>query len=61
MSLYIMPGLTRYDDLMLKLGKYRNGKACLYLIRLENVDLDVLSELVEQSVPHFRSKYGWGR
>ena len=60
-TVYIMPGFSRYDDLMLKLGKYRTGKACLYLKRLEDIDVDVLSELVEQSVAHMRSIYKRGR
>lgn len=50
LTLYIMPGFDRYDDLLSKLGKYKTGKSCLYINKLEDVDLDVLKELVKESV-----------
>jgi hypothetical protein len=52
LTLYIMSGFSRYDDLMSKLGKHTNGKSCLYLKRLADIDLEVLSELIKQSVAH---------
>ncbi|GMQ81868.1 MAG: hypothetical protein BMS9Abin05_1305 [Rhodothermia bacterium] len=57
LSVYIMSGFKRCDDLMQKLGKYRTGKSCLYLKRLRDVDVGILRELVEQSVAHMRSIY----
>jgi hypothetical protein len=50
LTLYIMPGFDRYDDLLEKLGKYKTGKSCLYINKLEDVDLKVLKELVKESV-----------
>ena len=44
-------GLTLYGsnaDLLEKLGTYRPGKGCLYLHRLEDVDLDVLRALIRR-------------
>jgi hypothetical protein len=35
---------------MTKLGKYKTGKGCLYLTRLDDVDRSVLRTLVEESV-----------
>jgi hypothetical protein len=52
MTLYIMPGFKRYEPLMQKLGKYKTGKSCLYVKKLADVDLDVLEELIQQSVKH---------
>ena len=57
LSLYIMAGFTRYDDLMSKLGKHRTGKSCLYVKTLDDIDLDVLRELVVASVTHMKQKY----
>lgn len=50
MTLYIMPGFDRYDDLLSKLGKHTTGKSCLYVKRLSDIDMDVLQELVRESV-----------
>lgn len=56
LTLYIMAGFDRYDELMAKLGKYKTGKSCLYLKRLSDVDLGVLRELVSASVEAMRSR-----
>ncbi len=32
-----MSGFAEKDDLMEKLGKYKAGKACLYVKKLDNV------------------------
>jgi len=37
------------DDLFARLGKHSTGKACLYVKRLDQVDLDVLERLVALS------------
>ena len=52
LTLYIMSGFDAYDDLLGDLGKYKTGKSCLYINKLEDVDLEVLADLVEQSVQH---------
>lgn len=56
LTLYIMPGVERYPDLMAKLGKYKTGKSCLYIKRLADVDLKVLQTLVETSVRHMQAR-----
>ena len=50
LTLYIMSGFDQYDALLAKLGKHTTGKACLYVKRLEDIDLPTLKELVRQSV-----------
>jgi hypothetical protein len=60
LTLYIMPGLERYGDLLKKLGPHRTGKSCLYLKNLDSVDHGVLEELVRDSVACMREKYPAG-
>ena len=57
MSVYIMPGFDFATDLMERLGKYKTGKSCLYIKKLDDVDRDVLTQLVEKSVSYMRDKY----
>ena len=52
LTLYIMSGFDEYDELMKKLGKYKTGKACLYINKLEDVDLSVMKDLIQKSVVH---------
>ena len=50
LTLYIMAGFDRYDELLKKLGKFTTGKSCLYIKKLADVDKKVLKELVTESV-----------
>ena len=56
LTLYIMSGFDEYDALMKKLGKYKTGKACLYINKLEDVDMAVMRELIQKSVAHLSDK-----
>jgi hypothetical protein len=54
LTLYIMSGFNEYDNLLEKLGKHSTGKSCLYINKLEDIDMDVLRELVDKSVQHMK-------
>jgi len=52
MTLYIMDGFDEYETFLGKLGKHSTGKACLYVKRLSDIDMNVLTDLVGRSVRH---------
>lgn len=52
LKLYIMAGFDEYEQLRSKLGKHTIGKNCLYIKKIEDVDVEVLRELVKRSVEH---------
>ena len=52
LTLYIMAGFDGYETLLEKLGKHTIGKSCLYIKKLEDVDVGVLKDLVRQSAEH---------
>jgi hypothetical protein len=55
LTLYILSGFEDYDELLSRLGRHKTGKSCLYINKLEEVDIDVLGELVEKSVAHMKA------
>jgi len=57
LSLYIMAGFDNYGPLMEKLGKHKTGKSCLYVNKLEDIDLEVLKTLIAESKNYMESKY----
>lgn len=57
LTLYIMNGFERYEALLGQLGKYKTGKSCLYINKLEQVDLVVLKELIAASYQYMKEKY----
>lgn len=50
LTLYIMGGLESQKDLLARLGKYKIGKSCLYIKKLEDIDMKVLRSLIHQGV-----------
>jgi len=57
LTLYIMSGFSKYNGLMRKLGNHKTGKTCLYIKRLDDIDINVLTELVEASIQHVKKSY----
>ena len=59
LTLYVMPGFEghEHEPLLARLGKHKAGKGCLYVKRLADVDLAVLTELVTLSVQKIRRRY----
>ncbi|MFQ5606811.1 MAG: DUF1801 domain-containing protein [Candidatus Zixiibacteriota bacterium] len=57
LTLYIMPGFEKYPELMDKLGKYKTGKSCLYINRLDDIHLPTLKKLVRLSYSHMTKMY----
>ena len=57
LTVYVMPGFSKFAPLMKKLGKYKTGKSCLYIKRLSEVNEDVLEQLIDQSVQLMRKTY----
>jgi hypothetical protein len=57
LTLYVMAGFERYDVLLKRLGKHKTGKSCLYVNRLDDVDLATLKELIKRSVEHVAKTY----
>lgn len=50
LTVYIMSGFTRYDELLSQLGKHKTGKSCLYINKLEDIKTEVLEKLITESV-----------
>jgi hypothetical protein len=49
-ALYISNAVNRNEALLKKLGKYKTGKGCLYINRLEEVDTAVLKEIIKNGL-----------
>lgn len=49
LSLYIGVGSQVYSDALKKLGKHKTGAGCLYVNKLEDVDIRVLKSMIDIS------------
>lgn len=58
LSVYIMCGFQQVENQMKQLGKHKTGASCLYIKKLSDVDLDVLSGIISESIRQLKEKYG---
>jgi len=57
-SIYLMPGVAKYEKQLIKLGKHKVSKgSCLYIKKLEDVDTMVLEKIITQSVADMKKMY----
>ena len=57
LTVYVMNGFSGYGEQLAKLGKHKHSVSCLYINRLDDIDLDVLRKMLEDSVRQMRTKY----
>lgn len=57
LTIYIMPGLDQYVELLEDLGKFTRSVSCLYIKKLEDVDKSKLIDLIKLSVNHMKKTY----
>jgi hypothetical protein len=57
-AIYIMSHVSNYKDLLSKLGKYKSTTgSCIYVNKIEDINLDVLKEIISASVADMKKTY----
>ena len=54
-TIYVMADVNKYKKLLGKLGKHKTGKGCLYINKLDDIDVKVLKELITTSVKELKN------
>lgn len=49
-TLYMQSYIDTEDDIWSKLGKFKHGKACLYIKKLSDIQLNILEEIIKKSM-----------
>ena len=52
--IYLTDGFDQHREILSNLGKHTTSVSCLYVKRLDDIDLSVLEELVRASIVHVR-------
>ena len=58
LTLYLMAGVERHPELLEKVGKYKNGKSCFHIKKLDDVDRGILKQLMVASLEELEKLYG---
>ena len=56
-TLYVLAGFPGQAKLLDKLGKHTSGKGCLYIKKLDDINIDVLESLIKESIKFLKEKY----
>jgi hypothetical protein len=56
-SLYIYADTEAAEQLLQKLGKYKMGKACIYINKLSDIDEQVLRQIASETISFLRERY----
>jgi len=59
-SLYVFTGLKEHENLLNDLGKYKMGKACIYIKKLSDIDKQKLVVLMTETINYLKLMYGKG-
>jgi hypothetical protein len=57
LSVYIIDGFTKYQDLLEKLGKNKTSVSCLYITKLEKIEKEILKEIITKSYTYMCENY----
>ena len=59
-SIYIMAGFNNYQDMMAKIGKHKSSVSCLYINKLDDINMSILKKLINKSVKDMINIYNVG-
>jgi hypothetical protein len=57
-SLYVYTGSEKHAHLLENLGKFKMGKACIYVKKLSDINEDALKTLILETLAFMKAKYG---
>jgi hypothetical protein len=57
LSLYFAQDFTEKEQLLSQLGKHRTGAGCVYIKKLQDVNIEVLVKIITASVRHLKEQY----
>jgi hypothetical protein len=56
-SLYFAQDFTAKEKLLQQFGKHRTGVGCVYIKKLQDINIEVLAQLVKASTRYLQEKY----
>lgn len=56
-SLYVYTGSPQHGHLLEDLGKFKMGKACIYIKKLSDINQGALKTLMKETIAYLESKY----
>ncbi|MBP7967307.1 DUF1801 domain-containing protein [Candidatus Woesebacteria bacterium] len=58
LTLYIMSGFKETEEFLQKVGKHKKSVGCLYINKLDDIDITVLEKIIQTSYLHMKKIHG---
>ncbi len=56
-SLYVYTGMPEHEYLLKDLGKFKMGKACIYIKKLSDIDIEVMKKIMQETITFLNTRY----
>jgi hypothetical protein len=57
-SLYVYTGTSEHEHLLEDLGKFKMGKACIYVKKLSDINQDALKKIMKATIEYLETRHG---
>ncbi len=57
-SLYVYSGMPEHEHLLQDLGKFKMGKACIYVKKLSDINQEALKKIMKATIDFLQTKHG---
>jgi hypothetical protein len=57
-SLYVYSGAPGQEGLLKELGKFTMGKGCIYVKKLEDINIEALKKMISGTIDFLQTKWG---
>lgn len=56
-ALYLSSRFDKREELLLQFGKHKTAKACIYIKKIEDINVDILKKMIANSLKYSKAKH----
>jgi hypothetical protein len=56
-ALYLSGNFARRQELLQNFGKHKTDKGCIYIKKLEDINIEILEKMIANHIKHIQSQY----
>ncbi len=56
-ALYLSSAFDKREELLKQFGKHKTAKACIYIKKMEDINVEVLKKMIANSVKYYKTKF----
>lgn len=56
-ALYFPSKFEKREELLKEFGKHKSAKACIYIKKIEDINIEILKKMITNSLEYYKTKY----